>query len=185
MHACHAQSRHVNLLMVVLQDWPQPADSVVVAIESVQLVQQLAARVAGQRLFVMFSFLPSLCSAQQQQTRAMPASQQPIAFDFCLVGATTAAVCTLQGAGAQLLLSSSGVATSSMPKCMQAHRVSSDGYARARTELGRQLRSSEPLVLPFCLCLQPRAGERLGPQHQLAYAEQDLKVGAEPRNLVF
>ncbi|KAK9805360.1 hypothetical protein WJX73_006424 [Symbiochloris irregularis] len=123
-----------------IEDWPQPRNAVVVAIETVQLVQQLAARVAGQRLFVMFSFLPSLCSAQQQQTRAMPATQQPMAFDFCL-----------------------------------AHHVSPDGYARARTELGRQLRSSEPLVLPFCLCLHPRAGERLGPHHQLAYAEQDLK----------
>ena len=68
-----------------MQDWPEPGNAVVVAIESVQLVQQLAARVAGQRLFVMFSFLPSLCSARQQQTRAMAVSQQPIAFDFCLV----------------------------------------------------------------------------------------------------
>lgn len=67
------------------QDWPEPGRAVVVAIESVQLAQHLAAKLAGQRLFVMFSFLPSLCSAQQQQTRAMPASQQPIAFDFCLV----------------------------------------------------------------------------------------------------
>ena len=54
--------------------------------------------------------------------------------------------------------------------------MSAGGYSRARLELAKQLRSGEPLVLPFCLCLQPGPGQRLGAQHQLAYAEQDLKV---------
>lgn len=60
---------------------------------------------------------------------------------------------------------------------VQAHHVAPIGYSRARTELLRLIHGRQPLILPFCLCSQPTSGEKLGPQHQLAYAELDLQVG--------
>ena len=70
---------------LALQEWPDSQGAVIIAIESVQLAPPMAARISGQRLFVMFSFLPSLCGARQQQTKALPASKQPIHLGFCLV----------------------------------------------------------------------------------------------------
>ena len=67
------------------QTWPNMRDAVIIAIESVHLWGELSGLSGKDRIFVMFSFLPTLCKAQQQQTQSLPASQERIVFDFCLV----------------------------------------------------------------------------------------------------
>lgn len=71
---------------LMLQEWPRAQDAIVVAIEMLQLWQHHSGIGTG-RVFIMFSFLPGLCKAQQQQTACMPVSQEPMSFQFAMVRA--------------------------------------------------------------------------------------------------
>ena len=95
---CH-HMRNVPLLCVAVQTWPNARDVIVIAIESVQLWRHLAQPGSSGQVFVMFSFLPDLCKAQQQQTPSLPVSRDPINFEFSLVSCAcmhVVAVCPCQ-----------------------------------------------------------------------------------------
>ena len=68
-----------------VQGWPDPERWLTIALHSVRLHPQHAQRHARQRLFLMYSFLPSLCPAEEQCTHSLPATDTLLTFQHVQV----------------------------------------------------------------------------------------------------
>ena len=69
----------------LVQGWPDPERWLTIALHSVRLHPQHAQRHAHQRLFLMYSFLPGLCPAEEQCTHSLPATDTLLTFQHVQV----------------------------------------------------------------------------------------------------
>lgn len=74
-----------RLFWHALQGWPDPDRWLTIALHSVRLHPKQAQQHARERLFLMYSFLPEHCPAEQQCTHSLPATDTLLTFQHAQV----------------------------------------------------------------------------------------------------